>query len=161
MLTETREALRSTLGDQLDGLEFVARLRYGDDAVRFITAQQEAAYRLCHQDFFGLTVADAADVLGVSQSQVRTLLACVQARAPQLFPILSSKVAKVYAMFMDNFTSGEIAEEVGCGVRSVQSILRKLRQKAEEIGLYFPARVERRTSFGSWMEEDNNIAEWF
>ena len=161
MLTETREALRSTLGDQLDGLEFVARLRYGDDAVRFITVQQEAAYRLCHQDFFGLAVADAAEILGTSVSKVRLLLAGVKAVAPQLFPILSPKAAKVYSLFMDNFTSGEIAEEIGCSVRSVQSTLRKLRHKAEEIGLYFPVRVEQRTSFGPWMEEDNGIAEWF
>ena len=56
-----------------------------------ITEKEQQAYRLCHHDFAGLTVDQAANRMKVSARQVQKLLKSLEKKAPQLFPILSAK----------------------------------------------------------------------
>jgi DNA-binding CsgD family transcriptional regulator len=161
MLDVTKQGLRDMLLKQISDLDLLGKYRYGEGVSRCISIRQEAAYRLCHQDFFGMPIADAAEVLDTTERNVRSLLDTLRLEAPQLFPILTPRAARIYSLFMDNFTTREIAETMGRSLRSVQSVLRTLRRKAKEIGLYFPPGITQRMSFGAWMEEEDGIKEWY
>jgi hypothetical protein len=52
---------------------------------RYITEQEEQAYRLCSPDFYGLTYANAAILLHCHLNTVWRALNRLKVKAPQLF----------------------------------------------------------------------------
>jgi hypothetical protein len=153
MFELTKAAIRQLLAEQVAQLETEGRERYGGTP-RLISTQQEAAYRLCHQDYFGLKRIDAAEVLGIDIRRLNEVLAEVRLNAPQLFPVLPPKAARIYSLFVhDNMTVAEIAEEMGTGVRTVQTVLRALYDNRERTGLYFKTGSLRHISYVPYMDK--------
>ena len=56
---------------------------------RLITAKQEQALRLCHQDFEGLSQTEAAEQMNISPRALGKLLVRVKKVLPQYFPIFT------------------------------------------------------------------------
>lgn len=72
---------------------------------------QETAYRLCHQDFQGLSTAQAALYMDITPRRVQQLLAALEKKAPQLFPVLTKIQARDYHLYcIEGWTMTEIAE---------------------------------------------------
>ena len=113
-------------------------------AKRRLTFKQEVAFRLCHQNFCGLSVAEAAEVMGITRRAIEILLNTAKETAPQLFPILPVKTAKVYEMFLGGQTVGEIAEELGVSSRRVKFVLTYLHDHRTKTGVYFRTDAARR-----------------
>ena len=67
--------------------------------MRTITTKQEHAFRLCHHDFEGLSVKDAANYMGTSVRAIRNLLKSVEEVAPQMFPILTPRQQVILALY--------------------------------------------------------------
>ena len=79
--------------------------------MRTISERQEQILRAVHHDFKGLSQADAAKVLGISQQTVCKELALMKKLIPQMFPILTQMEVK-YTHYYDveGWTGIEIAE---------------------------------------------------
>lgn len=58
---------------------------------RLITPREEQIYRLCHLDFDGLTIDQAAKKLGIGREIVLRHLNSVRRKAPQLSPVLNTR----------------------------------------------------------------------
>jgi len=105
---------------------------------RLITKKQEQAFRLCHQDFEGLTETEAAERMGVTQATISEHLANVKKVAPQLFPILTKFQAQCYHYITcDGWLPEEIADYMGRPINSVYKALQACRNK----GLPLPVKV--------------------
>jgi predicted transcriptional regulator len=89
----------------------------------------------------------------ISPSRVNRLLDRVKQVAPQLFPILAPRIAKMYELFMENYTCREIAETLGVTPRAVQYAIKELFRTRREVGLYFRSNSERRLSYRTYMDE--------
>ena len=161
MLPVTREAIHKTVLDQIERLDFVGRSRYGIDVQRRISLRHEMAYRLCHHDFCGLSMADAAEVMDTSPACVRKLLGELREIAPQLFPILTPYVGRVYALYVAGFSATEIAEQTNRSVRSVQAVLQELRDREDEVRLHVAPIRATHTRFESWMEDEQVVSSKF
>lgn len=148
MRNVTKSAIRKVVIGDITRAHRRGTMRYNTS--RKITPGQEMAYRLCHQDFFGLRQRDAAEVMGLTQQRVGQLLTCVEHEAPQLFPILPVRIAKMYSMFSEGNTCAEIAEFLGVSPQSVQRAIRRLMKCGT---LYFRRGSERRLSYQPWMDE--------
>lgn len=95
-----------------------------------LTKKQEEVIRLCHQDFGGLTEAEAAERLGIDQSSVSRRLARAEANAPQLFPIITKLQAQCHHYLMcDGWSPKEIAEYIGKPINSVYKALQACGKK--------------------------------
>lgn len=152
-------AIKTALVLDMQALAIEGIARYGDVA-RCITTSEEAAYRLCHHDFYGLTQQDAATVLGIKQSAVAQRLASLKDKAPQLFPILSQKVALVYHCFTaDNMPVKQIAEKLKLTPRYCWRVLKKLWDTRKNNGLYFRSGFINRLHYRTWM--DKHVKEVF
>jgi hypothetical protein len=130
---------------------------YGDlrgPPKRYVSTAEEAAYRLCHHDFYGLSQGEAAQVLGVTQAAVAQRLTSLKNKAPQLFPILSRNVAAVYNRFTtDNMTVREIADDLQLSPRYCWQVLQDLWENRENTGLYFRTGTRQRLYYRPWMDE--------
>ena len=71
---------------------------------RILTKNEEQAIRLCHHDFDGKSVKEAAECMGRSRRAVQRLLCSAEKKAPQLFPILTPRHRAIIAMY-DQHTS--------------------------------------------------------
>ena len=151
MLDLTKRAFREIVREQIVRAHVEGTRRYG--VSRRITPSQEMAYRLCHHDFCGLSQANAAEVLETSQSTISRLLAEIEREAPQLFPILSPRVAKMYEMFMEGYTCKEIAGFIDVSPRAVQKAIRGLYRDRNRLGLWFQTSSQRRLVYAPWMDE--------
>lgn len=148
----TKAAILELALEQIAAADEEGTERYGSDS-RIVTQAQELAFRLCHQDHFGLSKTDAAEIMGISIRCLYELLAEMRLNAPQVFPILPPKIARVYRMFVqDHMTVNEIAEETGTGPRNIQMMLRTLYDDRTRTGLYFPEGETRRLSYCGWMD---------
>lgn len=77
-----------------------------------LSEKEVKIYRLCHHSFEGLTVIEAAKVLGKSPRRIEQILVDIRAKAPQLFPILTLLQARDYHLYMDEgWTMQEIADD--------------------------------------------------
>lgn len=100
------------------------------DAKRKITKEQEDAFRLRHHDHEGLTEEEAADELGISPRAVRGRLTRMQKIAPQLFPILNRKNAKVWGLWREGgLTCAEISERMGTTEKAITERLQHVKKK--------------------------------
>ena len=101
---------------------------------RFITERQEQILRACHQDFDGLTQAEAAQRLNISQSAISNTLKRIKKIMPQMFPILSKLEAKCYHLFTaEGWPVDEIAEHLDQSINAIYKTL----QRAKDKGMYF------------------------
>jgi DNA-binding CsgD family transcriptional regulator len=96
---------------------------------RLITEQQERAYRLCHHDFDGHTIQEAAEIMRITPVSVYKLLARMKKAAPHLFPILSKNHATIWRMFLAGKTCKQIADELGETEAALQTKLYKVKEK--------------------------------
>lgn len=104
--------------------------KYEFHTKRLITKKQEKVYRLCHQDFEGLTVEEAAKRLGISVIAVYKTLERLEKVAPQLFPILSKESIKIWGMWtIDGLHCWQIAEELGITESAVEQRLLRIKDK--------------------------------
>jgi predicted XRE-type DNA-binding protein len=155
---ETRQAIRKMVCEQIADANREGMIRYGTE--RQVTFKQEMAYRLCHQDFFGLGQRDAAEVMEIAQPEVSKLLDRLRKTAPQLFPILEQRMAKMYGLFMEGFTAQEIADEMGIiTVHYVRRVLHWLWTQREKTGVYFRSNAGRQVSYSPSM--DAHVTEIF
>lgn len=98
---------------------------------REITKDEERAYRLCHHEFGGWTVKDAAYKMKLSESKVRRLLKSMKSKAPQLFPILTKHQYRVYRFYMRGFSQQIIAKLL----RTTQSAICRTFERMKKNGI--------------------------
>ena len=85
-----------------------------------ITNSEVLAYRLCHHSFDGLSIRRAATKMAVSPRRAEQLLVDLEAKAPQLFPILTSSQARDYHLYTEEgWTLQEIADDTDRGKQRV------------------------------------------
>lgn len=97
---------------------------------RILTECEERAYRLCHQDFDGLSKVAAAKQMGISVRRVQQLLASVESKCPTLSHVLPPQQAQVQSLINDNGASyDQIALILGITEAAVASTVRALREK--------------------------------
>jgi hypothetical protein len=155
MDTAQKEEILEQLASDMQRLALLGTLFYSQ-CPRVITIPQEAAYRLCHHDFFNFTHAEAAEILGVDRTAITKRLQAMRKVAPQLFPILPKNVARIYRMFaVDNMRVRAIADELHLHPRYCWQVLRNLFQEREQTGLYFRTNTGARLrSYGPWLDKD-------
>lgn len=96
---------------------------------RIITERQERAYRLCHHDFGGKTITEAAEIMGISQRAVSYLLNKLEKTSPQLFPILTRRQKRIYDLWSGGESRCDIAKELGVTESTVNSIVNCINKK--------------------------------
>lgn len=113
---------------------------------QLLTKREEEAYRLVHQDFYGLSRQDAADKMKIGISALNRLLRNVQVKAPQLSPILTKQQYEVQVLITEKgLTHSQVAERLGIKTRIVDSIVQQLKKK----GVYLerPKRIQHYEPF--------------
>jgi hypothetical protein len=150
MIEETMRTIREMVTTQIEEADREGLIRYGTE--RQVTFKQETAYRLCHQDFFGLSTTDAAEVMECSQRDVNYCLQRLREIAPQLFPILTPSMAKMYVLFMEGNTNEEIADCLNVSTRHVRRVLKFLHDHKEQTGMYFRSDAGRRIAYNVCMD---------
>ena len=96
---------------------------------RVITIREEKAYRLCHSDFDGLTIDDAAKQMGVSRRAVLKLLKNVERKAPQLPPVLTPQQHAVLCLLEKGVKPREISDAMNLQESNVSVIIRFLTER--------------------------------
>ena len=87
-------------------------------------------YRLCHQDFLGLSQEEAAERAGISQSQVSRILAKIEKEHPELFPILNARQNYIYKRIVKHGdTHQAIAVMMNVTIRTVERITAQMKRK--------------------------------
>src|SRR5271157_4599276 len=94
---------------------------------RVLTKREETAIRLCHHDFKGLSVEQAAKRMGIKIHSVQDLLKDAERKAPQLFPILNTVERAVLALIDNGAKIDEMAAGLGIQTRRIDRIIIKLR----------------------------------
>ena len=160
MEPEHAAMVKEQLANDMQALAVEGIARYGGHIQREISPEEEAAYRLCHHEFYGLTHEDAAQVLGIDRTVVTKRLGSMRVKAPQLFPILSRNVAAIYYRFTtDNMSVREIADDLSLSPRYCWQVLRNLWENRKKTGLYFRAGSRQRLHYRPWM--DGHVKENF
>ena len=96
---------------------------------RTITQQEETAYRLCHHDFEGLSIDDAAVRMKITVASVKKLLTRVKHKAPQLFPILTTRQRAILSMYDERLNWKEIVELLGISEKVLEKDVAFLRKR--------------------------------
>ena len=116
---------------------------------RLITSRQEQILCLVHHDFGGLTQAEAAKKLGISQQVVSDILKRIEKILPQMFPILTKIEAERYHLYVvEGWSVNEIAEHFDLPSRSIYYALRR----AQDKGMYFTEAKGRILSYDESMD---------
>jgi len=99
-----------------------------------ITKQEEKIYRLCHQDFGGMTTEEAAKKMDIGQRRAQQLLRSLKIKSPQLFPVLTKQQAKIEDLINScGLTYEQIAKRLRIAVSTIESTVQALKKK----GIYF------------------------
>lgn len=121
---------------------------------RNLTEREEQVIRLVHHEFAGLDKKTAAVKMGITVSEIYSLLQKVRIKAPQLFPILTAEQFTVHKLITQgNLSYGEVAERLGCDITRVRNVVQRLHEKG--------FRAERPKTIRYDESMDNNIKEVF
>lgn len=102
---------------------------------RLITEDEERCYRLRHHSFAGFTIGETAKIMRTSPKRIWGLLKSLKAKAPQLFPIITSQQFLIYQLYVDKGLSQyKIAAYLHTTQSNISAILNRLRKK----GMFFP-----------------------
>ncbi len=118
---------------------------------RTITEDEEQAYRLCHHDFAGFNIAEAAKIMKVAPETVRLLLKSLRAKVPQLFPILTHRQHLVYWLYV---IKGLSQQKIAIYLNTTQSNIWNLLNRAKKKGMPIlkPTALFRYTiTYKDWM----------
>ncbi len=97
---------------------------------RILTETEEAAYRYCHQDFWGLSKVETATNMQVTVRRVQQLLASVESKCPQLSRVLAPQQARVQSLINDQgCTYEQIAAILEISEAAVASTVQALKAK--------------------------------
>ena len=117
---------------------------------------QETVYRICHQDFQGLSTQTAALYMDITPRRVQQLLAVLKKKAPGLFPILSKIQARDYHLFtVEGWSMMEIAENTDRCISTVSESIASAVKK----GMSEPPKKNRMLRYDSSM--DGQVKEKF
>jgi hypothetical protein len=100
-----------------------------DKKPRILTEDEECAIRHCHHDFGRRTIKDAAVRMGLRQRDVRQLLRTAEAKAPQLFPLLSPRQAAVLELYSDSpqLSRKEVCRQLDLSINQLRRAVTFLR----------------------------------
>ena len=87
---------------------------------RILTQDEETAIRLCHHDFGGESIEDAAIYMDRPVGEVQQLLHEAQSKAPQMFPILTPQHRAILTMYDLHVSRKAIAEGLGITVATLE-----------------------------------------
>ena len=95
-----------------------------------ITKDEIRCYRLRHHEFKGYTTKETAKIMKIAPEKVRTLLKSLQAKAPQLFPVLTYRQHLVYWLYTKKGLSRyKIAAYLGTAYSNVWELLNRAKKK--------------------------------
>lgn len=116
---------------------------------RLITEKQEQILRLVHHDFEGLSQAEAAKKLNISQAAISDALVRIEKVMPQIFPILTKLEVERYHLYcIEGWSIKDIAEHFGLTPDSIYKALKRARDK----GMFFPEPKGKMLSYNSDMD---------
>jgi len=118
---------------------------------RKITVRQEQALKLVHHDFEGLTQAEAAAKMGITQPVISRLLAAAKKVAPQMFPILTKFEAKCYYHYMEE---GRAVKQIAAYMNTTQNAIYKALHRAKDKGKYFSEDRRKMLSYDPSMDSE-------
>ena len=99
-------------------------------AERIISLFGEQVLRLVHHEFRGLTQAEAAQELGVSQAYIAQTLAELEKVAPSMFPILTKDQFEVYSLINERgLTHKQAGEVTGRSENAVKAMVTRIKHK--------------------------------
>jgi DNA-binding CsgD family transcriptional regulator len=93
---------------------------------RVLTIREEKSYRLCHHDFSGLSIDEAAKRMGISRKSVLELLKNVERKAPQLPPVLTPAQRAVLCLIEKEMSVTEISDAINMLQPNVSEIVKFL-----------------------------------
>ena len=96
---------------------------------RVITEREEQAIRLCHHDFDGMSVNAASIKMGTTVTDVKELLASAERKAPQLFPIITTRQRAIIGMYDEHLSRKEIVELLGITKKILEREVTFLRKR--------------------------------
>ena len=95
---------------------------------RILSHDEEQVIRLCHQDFSGLSIEDASAKMGIAVTDVKRILSCAKRKAPQMFPILTTRQRQIVSEWEKGLRTDEIAEVIGVETRTLERDITFLRR---------------------------------
>lgn len=100
-----------------------------DEQMR-LTKMEAMVVQKCHHGLDGLSTSDAAKELDISHRTVTMHLRNAEAKAPNLFPILTQKQAQMLHLYtVEGMSVAMIAEIKEISEATVRGYLRRLRRK--------------------------------
>ncbi len=118
---------------------------------RCISKLQETVYRLCHHEFGGKTVEQAAKTMKVSTRTIHRLLADLKAVAPQLWPLLPPEQAELWdGWFVRGLSVRQLALILKQSERGIHAKLKQIKIKMD----YHPMYHRTTKSLESLTEEE-------
>ena len=106
---------------------------------RIITEREEQAIRLCHHEFDGYPIDDAARIMGTTAKEVKALLRSAKRKAPQMFPILSPRQRAILVLYDQRLSRGAICASFGITL----ALLKKEVEFLRKHGFLFSMATER------------------
>lgn len=113
---------------------------------RILTQDEETAIRLCHHDFGGESIENAAVYMDRPIGEVRQLLHDAQRKAPQMFPILTPQHRAILTMYDQHISRKAIAAGLGITVATLEKRVVFLRRH----GFLWNRKPDQ---YCSWMDE--------
>ena len=111
-----------------------------EDRERNISIFEEECIRMVHHEFAGLTQAEAAKVMGVSEAKVSRAISAMQERSKTirairvLFPILTQHQYRVYQLVVEQGkTFKETAKITELSISAVKNVITAIKEKGQFI----------------------------
>ena len=95
---------------------------------RVITQFEEEVLRICHHDFGGLSIEEAAEKVECSPETIETALKQIEKIAPQLFPILTPQHRAILLMYDKHMSRASIAVALGISEQELHKKIAFLRK---------------------------------